>query len=257
MVLGAAFAAAQPAPKAPEPGKQFQVTAKFSEAENTVEELTGTPVADPDSQAKLAQARAVFEEAVAQFPNTPLALNFLARTYAFPSQDRAMGITTFEKSLAIDANQPDTISRLVALCLDAGQRQKAGEVQAKYVDAKANPELATKVGGMIATWDGTEGRRMVSAGRTEEGLALIDKAMKETSDPVVRKTLQDMRDSASQEWEITQYNTALEKAKAADYKGAYAILEKLIPVAKTPEVLERAKRLAAKIEPAVHPKETW
>ena len=109
LVCGFALAADQPAKQTSQPGKQFQVTAEFSAAENTIEELTGTPVADADSQARLQQARAVFQAAVKQFPDSTLALNFLARSYCFPGQDMAVGIATFEKSLALDPDQPDPV----------------------------------------------------------------------------------------------------------------------------------------------------
>ncbi len=251
LVSGVAFGADQPAPKPSE--EQFQVTAEFSAAENTIEELTGTPVGDPDSQAKLKQARAVFQAAVDKFPTATLPLNFLARTYMFPGENMALGATTFEKSLALDPNQPNAIVRLVDLYLDMGQRDKAGQTQAKFVNRTANPELAARVDGLLARWDGKEGQRLVRNGHAEEGFALLDKAMKESSDRDVQSDIQEMRSAVSQEWEITQYNAALEKAKAGDYRGAMSILDKLLPVAKEPEVIQRAKRLHDKIAPAVEP----
>jgi tetratricopeptide (TPR) repeat protein len=249
---GVAFAADQTAPKKPEQGKQFQVTAEFSAAENTVEELTGTPASDPESQARLQQARAVFQAASDQFPDATLPLNYLARTYDFPGQDMARGIALFEKSLAIDPSQPDAIAYLVSLCLDAGKRAKAGEVQARFVTSSADPKLTTKVEGLIAQWDGNEGQRLVREGQADQGFALLDKAIKETSDPAVQQTIRDMRNTVSREWEVTLYNEALQKAKAGDNRGAWAILEKLIPAAKDPEVSARAQRLRKLIAAAVH-----
>jgi tetratricopeptide (TPR) repeat protein len=250
LASGFAFGADQ-APQKGSEQKKYQVTAEFSEAENVVEELTGTPVADPESQAKLQQARAVFQKVLAEFPDTPLALNFLARTYAFPGQDHALAIANFEKSLALDPDQADPIVRLVGLYLDSGQRDKAAQTKARFVNATANPELAAKVDGLIAQWDGAEGQRLVREGHADEGFALLAKAVKETSDPAIQRDVGQMRDAVAREWEVTQYNTALEKVKAKDYRGAWNILEKLIPVAKDPEVLERAKRLHAKLEPVI------
>jgi hypothetical protein len=45
----------------------------------------------------------------------------------------------------------------------------------------------------------------------------------------------------------------LQKAKAGDDRGVWDILDRLLPVAKDPEVVEMAKRLRGKIEVAVHP----
>jgi tetratricopeptide (TPR) repeat protein len=252
LAFGVVFGADQAPQKSSDQKQKFQVTAVFSEAENVVEELTGTPVADPDSQAKLQKAREVFQKALAQFPDTPLALNFLARTYAFPGQDQALAISTFEKSLAIDPDQADPIVRLVGLYLDKGQRDKAAQTKARLVNATANPDLAAKVDGLIAQWDGAEGQRLVREGHADEGFALLAKAVKETSDPAIQRDLGQMRDAVAREWEITQYNTALERVKAKDYRGAWNILEKLLPVAKDPEVVGRAKRLHDKLEPVIH-----
>ena len=252
LVCGAAFGADQPAKQPSGQGKTFQVTPQFSAAENTVEELTGTPVSDPDSQARLQQARAVFEAALKEAPDSTLALNFLARTYCFPGQDMATGIATFEKSLALDPDQPDAVSRLVDLYHDTGQPTKAADAQSRYVGPKADPKLAAKVSGMIAQWDGTEAQRLVNQGQAEQGFALFDKAIKETTDAGVQQSLRDARDAVSRDWEITEYNAALERVKAKDYKGAWNILEKLLPVAKVPEVVDRAMRLRAKLEPVIH-----
>jgi tetratricopeptide (TPR) repeat protein len=253
LVSGVAFAADQATKKGSDQKEQFQVTPQFSAAENTVEELTGTAASDPESQARLQQARAVFQGVLAQFPDSTLALNYLARTYSFASQDMPLGIATFEKSLAIDPDQPDAIVRLVALCLDAGKRSKAAEEQARWVKPDADPKLVAKVQGLIAMWDGNEGQRLVREGRPDEGFALIDKAIKNCSDPSVQQSLRDMRNTVSREWEVTFYNEALQKAKAGDYRGSFNMLEKLLSVAKDPEVVERAKRLRGKIEVAVHP----
>jgi len=253
LVSGVASGADQTTQKRSDQSAQFQVTPEFSAAENIVEELTGTPATDPESQARLQQARAVFQAALDQFPESTLALNYLARTYSFPGQDMALGITTFEKSLAIDPNQADAIVRLVALCLNAGQRPKAAETQARLVNRSANPELAAKVERLIARWDGAEGQRLIRDGHPDEGFALIDKAIQDSSDPGVQKSLREMRNAASHEWEVSLYNTALEKAKGGDYRGALSILEKLLPVAKEPEVVERAKRLREKLVPVVRP----
>jgi len=253
LVFGVAFGADQTTQKRPGQSAQFQVTPEFSAAENVVEELTGTPATDPDSQARLQEARAVFQAALDQFPESTLALNYLAKTYSFAGQDMALGIATFEKSLAIDPNQPDVIGRLVDLCLDAGQRSKAAEVQARLVKGSANPQLAAKVERLIALWDGNEGQRLIREGHSDQGFALIDKAIQDSSDPSVQQDLRAMRSAVSREWEVSTYNTALEKAKAGDYRGSWNILEKLLPVAKTPEVVERAKRLHEKIKPAVQP----
>jgi tetratricopeptide (TPR) repeat protein len=253
LACGLAFGADQATKKPADQKEQFQVTAEFSAAENTIEELTGTSVTDPESQARLQQARAVFQAALDQFPDSTLALDYLARTYSFEGQDMALGIATFEKSLAIDPDQPDAIVRLVALCLDAGKRSKAAETQARFVKASTNPEVAVKVERLLAMWDGSEGQRLVREGHPDEGFALIDKAIKESSDPSVQQSLREMRSAVSREWEVSFYNTALEKAKAGDYKGSFNMLEKLLSVAKDPEVVERAKRLRGKIEVAVHP----
>ena len=253
LVVGVAFGADQTTQKRSGQSAQFQVTPEFSAAENTVEELKGTPVTDPESQARLLQARAVFQAALDQFPESTLALNYLARTYSFPGQDMALGIATFEKSLAIDPNQADVIVRLVALCLDAGLRSKAAEVQARWVKGSANPELAVKVERLIALWDGNEGQRLIREGHSDQGFALIDKAIQDSSDPSVQQDLREMRSAVSREWEVSTYNTALEKAKAGDYRGSWNILEKLLKVAKEPEVVERAKRLREKIKAAVQP----
>jgi tetratricopeptide (TPR) repeat protein len=253
LVCGVAFGADQTTQKRSGQSAQFQVTPEFSAAENTVEELKGTPATDPESQARLLQARAVFQAALDQFPESTLALTYLARTYSFAGQDMALGIATFEKSLAIDPNQEAAIVGLVDLCLDAGQRSKAAEVQARFVKGSANPQLAPKVERLIALWDGTEGQRLVREGHSDKGFALIDKAIQDSSDPSVQQELREMRSAVSREWEVSTYNTALEKAKAGDYRGSWNILEKLLPVAKTPEVVERAKRLHEKIKPAVQP----
>ena len=253
LVVGVAFGADQTTQKRSDQRAQFQVTPEFSAAENTVEELKGTPVTDPESQARLLQARAVFQAALDQFPESTLALNYLARTYSFPGQDMALGIATFEKSLAIDPNQADAIVGLVALCLDAGLRSKAAEVQARLVKGSANPELAARVERLIALWDGTEGQRLIREGHSDQGFALIDKAIQNSSDPSVQQDLREMRSAVSREWEVSLYNAALEKAKAGDYRGSWNILEKLLKVAKEPEVVERAKRLREKLVPAVRP----
>jgi tetratricopeptide (TPR) repeat protein len=252
LVAGVAFGAEQATRKSSDQRGEFQVTAEFSAAENTVEELTGTPASDPDSQARLEKARAVFQAASDQFPDATLPLNYLARTYDFPGQDMARGIALFEKSLAIDPNQPDAIGYLVSLCLDAGNRAKAGDVQARYVKSDADPKLVTKVEQLIAQWDGNEGQRLVREGHADQGFALLDKAIKEASDPTVKQTIRDMRNTVSREWEVTLYNEALQKAKAGDNRGAWDILEKLIPVAKDPEVVARAQRLRKLIAAAVH-----
>jgi tetratricopeptide (TPR) repeat protein len=253
LVFGVAFGADQTTQKRSDQRAQFQVTPEFSAAENIVEGLRGTPATDPESQARLQEARAVFQAALDQFPESTLALNYLARTYSFPGQDRALGIATFEKSLAIDPNQADAIVGLVDLCLDAGQRSKAAEVQARLVKGGANPELAAKVERLIALWDGSEGQRLIREGHADEGFALIDKAIQNSSDPSVQKDLREMRSAVSREWEISTYNEALAKAKAGDYRGSWNILEKLLKVAKEPEVVERAKRLREKIKAAVQP----
>jgi len=249
MVSGTAGAA----PKLADQAAQFQPTPEFTAAENVVDELTGTPATDPDSQARLQQARAVFQAALAQFPNATLALNYLARTYTFEGQDMAVGIATFEKSLALDPDQPDAIARLVDLCLDAGQRAKAAEVQAHFVNRSANPQLAAKVDRLIALWDGKEAQRLFSEGHRDEGVALFDKAIQECSDPGTQQSLSDMRNRTTREWEASTYNDALAKVKAKDYRGAWDILEKLLPVAKDPEVVERAKRLHDKLVPVINP----
>ncbi|HVN32390.1 MAG TPA: hypothetical protein VMT45_10415 [Thermoanaerobaculaceae bacterium] len=253
LTVGVAFGADQTTQKRSDQKGQFQVTPEFSAAENTVEELEGTPATDPESQARLLKARAVFQAALDQFPESTLALTYLARTYSFPGQDMALGIATFEKSLAIDPNQPDAIVHLVELCLDAGQRSKAEEVKARFVKGSANPQLVAKVERLIALRDGKEGQRLVREGRADEGFARIDKAIQESSDPGVQETLREMRNEVSREWEVSTYNTALEKAKAGDYRASWNLLEKLLKVAKDPEVVERAKRLREKIRPAVQP----
>ena len=253
LVFGVAFGADQTTQKLSDQRAQFQVTPELSAAENIVEELTGTPATDPESQARLQQARAVFQAVLDQFPESTLALNYLARTYLFAGQDMALGIATFEKSLAIDPNQADVIVRLVALCLNAGQRSKAAETQARLVKRSANPALAAKVEQLIALWDGREGQRLIKEGHPDEGFALIDKAIQGSSDPSAQQSLREMRSAASREREVSLYNAALEKAKGGDYRGAWNILEKLLPVAQDPEVVERAKRLREKLVPAVRP----
>ena len=251
--FGVAFGADQTTQKRSDQKAQLQVTPEFSAAENAVEELEGTPATDPDSRARLLQARAVFQAALDQFPESTLALNYVARTYSFPGQDMALGIATFEKSLAIDPNQADAIVHLVDCCLDAGQRSKAAEVQARFVKGSANPQLAAKVERLIALWDGNEGQRLIKEGRPEEGFALIDKAIQNSSDPSVQQELREMRSGVSREWEVSTYNEALAKAKAGDYRGSWNILEKLLKLARDPEVVERAKRLREKIRQAVRP----
>jgi tetratricopeptide (TPR) repeat protein len=253
LVSGLAFGAEQATKKSSSQKDQFRVTPEFAAAENSVEELAGTPVSDPESQAKLQQARAVFQAAADQFPDATLPLNYLARTYDFPGQDMPRGIALFEKSLAIDPNQPDAVTGLVSLCLDAGQRAKAADVQARFVKSSADPKLAAKVEQLIGEWDASEGQRLVREGHSDQGFALLDKAIQETSDPNVKQKLVDMRNTVSREWEVSQFNEALQKAKAKDYRGSWNILQKLLPVAKDPEVIERAKRLRAAIEPAIHP----
>jgi tetratricopeptide (TPR) repeat protein len=253
LVFGAAFVAGQTTQKRSDQGPQFQVTPEFAAAENTVEELKGTPATDPESQARLLNARAVFQAALDKFPESTLALTYLGRTYSFPGQDKALGIATFEKSLAIDPNQEAAIVGLVGLYLDSGQRSKAAEVQARFVKGSANPHLAPKVERLIALSDGTEGQRLVREGRSDQGFALIDKAIQDSSDPGVQQELREMRSVVSREWEVSTYNDALAKAKAGDYRGSWNILEKLLKVAKEPEVVERAKRLREKIRPAVQP----
>jgi tetratricopeptide (TPR) repeat protein len=248
LVSGVAIGADQPTEKRSDRKAQFQVTPEFSAAENIVEELKGTPAADPESQARLLQARAVFQAALDQVPESTLALNYLARTYSFPGQDMALGIATFEKSLSIDPDQADAIVGLVDLSLDAGLRSKAAEAQARWVKGSAKPELAAKVERLIALWDGSEGQRLIREGHPDQGFALIDKAIQNSSDPGVQQSLREMRGAVSGEWEVSLYNAALEKAKAGDYRGSWNILEKLLPVAKEPEVVERAKRLRDKIK---------
>jgi tetratricopeptide (TPR) repeat protein len=254
LVLGLAFSTAEATPFPPEQTTPFQPTPEFTEAENIVDELSGTPASDPESQAKLQQARAVFQAAVAQSPQATLALNYLARTYSFEGQNRAVGIATFEKSLAVDPNQPDAIARLIALCLDAGQRAKAAEAQSRLVNRNANPQLATRVDKLLAQWDSKEGQRLVSEGRASEGFALLDRAIQESaSDPDAQQGLRETRQRVSRGWEATLYNDALAKVKAKDYRGAWDVLEKLLPVAKDPEVVDRAKRLHDKLVPVINP----
>ena len=254
LVFGIVFGIAEATPFPPEQATPFQPTPEFTEAENTVDELSGTPASDPESQAKLKQVRAVFQAAVAGSPQATLALNYLARTYAFEGQDRAVGIATFEKSLAIEPNQPDAITRLIALCLDAGQRSKAADVQTRLVNRTANPQLAAKVDKLLAQWDSKEGQRLVGEGRASEGFALLDKAIQESaSDPGAQQDLRETRQRVSRDWEATLYNDALAKVKAKDYRGAWDVLEKLLPVAKDPEVVDRAKRLHDKLVPVIHP----
>lgn len=208
--------------------KKFQVTPEFSEAENVVESLTGTPASDPDSQAKLLQVRALFQAAADANPEATLPLNYLARTYSFPGQDMALGITIFEKSLALDANQPDAITRLVELCLKAGKRPKAEEIQAKFVDRAAKPDLALKVDRVFANFDGKEAQRLIKDGRYQEGTALFDKAIKECADISVQDRLRTMQKDTTREWEINQFNDAVTKVNAKDYKGAWAIDRKSV-----------------------------
>ncbi len=255
--LGLAFATASgtagAAPKPADQAAQYQPTPEFTAAMNVIDELTGTPANDSESQARLQQARTVFQAALAQFPNATLALDYLARTYAFEGQDMAVGIATFEKSLAIEPDQPDAVARLVALYLAAGERAKAGEARTRFVKPDANPQLAAKVDRLIALWDGKEGQRLIDAGRRDEGLALIDKAIGETADTAAQQDLRAMRQRATREWEVSLYNDALAKVKAKDYRGAWDVLEKLLPVAKDPEVVDRAKRLHDKLVPVINP----
>jgi tetratricopeptide (TPR) repeat protein len=235
----------------PEQAEEYKPTAEFTAAENVVDGLVGTPADDPESQAKLEQARALFQKVLAQFPKTTLALNYLGKTYSFEGQDRKLGIAALEKSLAIDPDQPNTIVNLIGLCLDAGQREKAGEEQARYVKASADHDLVARVERLVGQWDAQQGQRLIDQGHAEQGFALMDKAIREVSDPSVKEDLRNMRNQASRVWEVTLYNDALSKAKAKDYRGSWDILEKLIPVAKDPEVVERAKRLRDKLAPVV------
>ncbi|MFI5166297.1 MAG: hypothetical protein ACHQQS_06750 [Thermoanaerobaculales bacterium] len=251
LVFGVASAAAGMLLTLADQAAPFQVTPQFTAAENVVDELTGTPATDPESQARLQQARAVFQAALDQSPKSTLALNYLARTYSFAGQDMALGIATFEKSLDIDPNQPNTIAWLVDLCLDAGQRSKAGQIQARLVNHTANPQLAAKVERLIGVWDCKEGQRLINAGQANEGLALMDKAIQNSLDPEVQASLREMRTAASREWEVSLYNEALAKVKAKDYRGAWDILEKLLPAAKDPEVVDRARRLRDKLVPVI------
>jgi tetratricopeptide (TPR) repeat protein len=232
--------------------KKFTITPEFSEAENVVEGLTGTPASDPDSQAKLLQARAVFQAAADSNPEATLPLNYLARTYSFPGQDMALGITLFEKSLALDPKQSDAIVRLVELCLKAGKDAKAEEVQAQFVNRTANPDLAARVERAIEKWASKEGPRLIREGHYREGVALMEKAISGCSDPAVQEGLRKTLKETTFEWEATQYNEALAKNKAGDYRGALAILQRLVAVARDPEISEKAKRFRDRLVPLVN-----
>jgi len=235
---------------------ECQVAPEFTAAQNAVEGLTPAMLDDPANQAKLLAARAVFERAVEQCPKATLPLNCLGRTYAFPRQDAALGVAALEKSLALVPDQPNVIVRLVEIYLVSGQRAKGVEVQASRVDRAAHPELGARIDRVMVSWDSKEGLRLLREGRRSEGIALLDQAIEGSTDPGEKARLRELKAEALLEWEADTYNAALAQAKAQDYRGALATLEKLLAVAKAPEVVERAKRMRDRMAAVVGPAPT-
>ena len=235
---------------------ECQVTPEFTAAQNAVDGLTAAMLDDPAGLDKLLQARALFQKAVEECPKATLPLNCLGRTYAFPGQDSALGIAAFEKSLALVPDQPNVIVRLVEIYLVSGQRAKVAEVRASRVDRKAHPDLDARLDRLLASWDSKEGLRLLREGRRSEGIALLDQAIQECSDPGQQGSLRSLKDEALRGWEADTYNSALTMAKAQDYRGALAILERLLAVAKEPEVVERARRTRDRLAAAVGPAPT-
>jgi tetratricopeptide (TPR) repeat protein len=235
---------------------ECQVTSEITAAQNTVEGLTAAMLDDPENLTKLQSARAVFQKAVEGCPKATLPLNCLGRTYSFPRQDWALGVAAFEKSLTLVPDQPNVIVRLVEIYLVSGQRAKAVEVQASRVDRKAHPELGARLDRLMASWDSKEGLRLIREGRRGEGVALLDQAIQESLEPSQKESLRRLKDEALLGWEAETYNSALAMAKAQDYRGALATLERLLAVAKEPEVVERAKRMRDRLTAAVGPSPT-
>lgn len=230
---------------------ECQTTPEFTEAKNTVEGLTAAMLGDPANRAKLKDARAEFERAVERCPKATLPLNCLGRTYSFPGEDAALGVAAFERSLTLVPDQPSVIARLVEIYLVSGQREKAVEVVTSRVDRAAHPDLGARVDRLMVSWDSNEGLRLLREGRRSEGIALLDLAIEESTEAADKANLRRLKDEALLGWEADTYNAALAQAKAQDYRGALATLEKLLAVAKDPEIVARAKRMRERMAAAV------
>jgi hypothetical protein len=225
--------------------------------------------------AELATVRGLLERSLEIGPKRTEAYVGIGTIALFDSSGAAAGIEALERARSMDPSRIEVPYYLMILYLRRGDRATAERLAAQVLAHSQNDEMRRSAQELLA--DDTRARsqnelesayndavRKGEAGDLKGGIAALELLQKQPLNPefarVVGSTLQDMRKTLQEQTnvdeynsQVSRYNTAMEKAKAGDYAGAIAILQKLQKTVRDPDLSTDVAKLLAALQELVGP----
>ncbi len=200
------------------------------------------------------KARELFARSIRLRPALAEAYAGLGATYSFERGDLSDGIAALEKARRMLPSRMDIAFNLVALYARHGDREKARDLVDDVLGRAGDPAMLAEAREAMVQGDLAAADALLSAGREEEGLRLLEEVVTGTSDPDRKRQLEtqvrEIRQTLETNRQIALYNQAVDRANRKDYKGAAALLERVAREAKDPGLAKKARKLLADVKRA-------
>ncbi len=182
----------------------------------------------------LLEARSLFRRALEKDPDNPETLAGYGKTFFYDQDGVEEGIRALTRASAELPSRTDILYDLIVLQVSAGKLQTAEKVLDRSLKRRNAQDLAAAAEQMIVNGYVQQANEYARKGAMDQGAALLERAIRQTGDPVLKKTLQasadEMRETDESNRQVDRYNSAVSKLNEGDLHGALKELESLLEV---------------------------
>ncbi|MFP5286752.1 MAG: tetratricopeptide repeat protein [Thermoanaerobaculia bacterium] len=199
------------------------------------------------STASLAQARAALAKAAELRPEFGEAWARLGYTWTGAETLPPEAVRAQETAHRLLPSRMDVAHNLAVVYAQTGQRQKAEEVIARMIAARAPDNYVENAREAIVEEDHRRAEDLVGQQKLEEALPLLEQVRDRTQRAEKRTALEaritEIRNVLEFNRFADRYNEAVRLANQGDRKGAIAVLEPLVESTKNPDQARQAREM--------------
>jgi tetratricopeptide (TPR) repeat protein len=199
------------------------------------------------SPASLAQARTALAKAVELRPEFGEAWARLGYTWSGAETLPPEAVRAQETAHRLLPSRMDVAHNLAVVYAQTGQRQKAEEVIARMVAARAPGHYVENAREAIVEEDHRQAEELVGQQKLAEALPLLETVRDRTQRAEKRAALEaritEIRNVIEFNRFADRYNEAVRLANRGDRKGAIAVLEPLVESTKNPDQVRQAREM--------------
>ena len=202
--------------------------------------------------ATVAEARALYEKAVAINPDAGHAYAGLGLTYVIGDGDPEAGIAALRKAIELVPENLDAVVNLALLYIRTNQRAEAVKlIGGPLADAGVRRQ---PVEDALLLMDANAAIEMVRQGKVAEGSEILTKIEEQIHDPSVKEQIAEIlttvQASDERQQQVREFNRAMSFAVSHQWAEALYIVDRLLPDVKDPEMAAKIKEFRKQVAAA-------